>query len=86
MPVCTSKTSECWNECSEDAEEHNIRPQGADHVDEAQDAHPEQEEGKAGVEFGLSESFRNDTGCRIETIGIVEWRKSAGEAEPEGTE
>ena len=44
MPVCTSKTSEGRNQEQEDADEDEVSAEGTDHVDEAEETHPELEE------------------------------------------
>lgn len=44
MPVCASKAAEGGNKSGEDADKDHVSAKGTDHVDEAENAHPELEE------------------------------------------
>lgn len=85
MPVCTSKTAKCRYKEEEDAKEDQICSQCADHVDEAQHSHPDQEEGEGRIESDRAQSIGSSTGCAIGAPCVVEWYQSAGEGQPECT-
>lgn len=71
----------------EDDDEDNIRPQGADEVDQAQDAHEDHEEAVAGIETGRVETARVVEPARGVEAGRVEGGHQHGAvAEPEAAE
>lgn len=44
VPVCASETAECGNQEEEDADEDEVSAEGANHVDKAEETHPNLEE------------------------------------------
>ena len=53
IPVCSSEQAECGDQGGEDQNEDDVGAEGADHVDQAEESHPNLEEA-CGVKWSAS--------------------------------
>lgn len=86
MPVRAGKEAESGYQGQEDHEEDDVRPQGADQIDEAEETHSEQEEREASVEADCLQAIlrRRERLGAVETVGVIRGLEGGGEGEPEG--
>lgn len=89
-----AEQTECWDEREEDQDEDKVGPEGADHVDQAEDSHPQEEEAECIVErrrietsatSGSLRCSRNSIVGSVVGICAVEWLEGRAERSPERT-
>ena len=83
VPVAGGEAAVHRAEGEEDEEEEHVGAQAGDQVDEAEDAHPQQEEGEGREEGRVGEADGGILLCRrVGAVRVIGWRQRRPEREP----